>query len=125
MPHVQVVKFYHRIDSYDDTMHSIIPSSNWCEVSEEEYRKLEETIEYVNANRWRNTLRCDFTYILVKQLDSGFHELFADAQAFMKSIEDQKRKEEARLAKKKALDKEKALARKKRQLEKLKKELGE
>ena len=96
-------------------------SKDWEEVTDAEYVKIAEAVS--EANRVKKFT--DETYVLISYDDTTLEKMFAKASDFRKSVEERKLKDEKK--KKEAADKRKVtkLERKRKQLEKLKKELNE
>jgi len=106
---------------YDDYRQVFSPASgDWEEIEHDELPAFKEAIKFANLHKTDNS------YYFLVQYDEGCkEEVFATASAFRKEQEKQKE----RIEKKKAEDKIKKEARSKerklKQLEKLKRELGE
>lgn len=113
---VQVLK----VHSYVYDGEQITPATTWTEVSDEEYEKLSEAVNY--ANYYGSTSSRGYGYVLLEKVED-FNEVFDDAKKWTESVEKRKKADEAR--KQKEAEKREAtkLERKRRQLEKLKKEL--
>lgn len=96
-------------------------TGDWDEIPDEEYDDYRQAVMRANykLKHWEDK------YILVRYDDSLAKSVFASAQEFLDDIKKREEAEEKR--KKKAAEKKAAtaLARKRKQLEKLQKELGE
>lgn len=93
---------------------------DWDEVTDEEYEEIRQAVYIANYNYNR-----EYKYLLIEYTEETMHEMFKSAKTFTEKMkkEEQKRLRAAEEAKKRR--EEKALERKRKQLEKLKKELGD
>lgn len=96
-------------------------TSDWEEVSQNEYYALQQAIGRANSMIKRD----DDQYVLVSYSGNESAEVSDLATKWLKKFEEDRKKEEERKAKEKERRAETALKRKQKQLEKLKKELGE
>ena len=92
------------------------------EVDQAKLNRLQDAVRYANSSRKYNS---DFYYTVITLGDEVDEEVYQSADDFLIKME--KKKQQELKAKQRAEEKknETALARKKKQLEKLKKELGE
>lgn len=119
---VKVIRGDHLVDGYDDyyTRSVFYPvAGDWQEVTAEERERIREAISY--ANRKVGT----GFYFLIEYNENTLDEMFADAKEFADKMRKVQEKEEARRAEEKRKRDEKSAERKRKQLEKLKRELGE
>lgn len=99
----------------------LLGGTKWNELPRSEYLKLAEA-----ANKANKFPKSKWYYIVVIDVDQeDYEEVFDTAQQFIDWQEKEEREREAREEERKAKTKQAALARKKKQFEKLKKELGE
>jgi septin family protein len=118
---IAIFKSTTNLDYYEDYSRWLEPVvQDWVEVSFGDLAKIKDGV------RQHNKQGPDF-YVVVEQTGTAeeLPKIFKDAQDFYDSIEKQRLKEEKRKAEEKAKRDAKALERKQKQLEKLKKELGE
>lgn len=94
---------------------------DWEEMTEEELLEVQSALPYAN----NQAAKKGYKYILLTYDDTTPEELFKDCAAFKKSILEHQKAEEKRKADEAAKREVKAEERKRKQLEKLKKELGE
>lgn len=94
-------------------------TSDWEEVDENEKQEIEEAIRYANS------LQSKKKYYLIEYYDGIKTEVFEKASQFKKQLNKRKQDEEKRKAEAKLKKEASALNRKKKQLEKLKRELGD
>jgi hypothetical protein len=122
---VKIMRSAQVIDTYDDyyTRSVFYPvSGDWDEVDEQERVKLFEAIAYANSQPGN---RDKGQYFLVEYSDDFKEEVFADAHDFLEKQRKAQERDEKRKAEEKARRDAKAQERKRKQLEKLKRELGE
>jgi hypothetical protein len=122
MNRVKLLKGYGKWE-YDDYVSTLTPGVlHWVEMSDEELSELRKAVNM--ANRKYNR---DFVYILIVDGDenSFIEEVFADAKEFLEYERSKAEKEEKRKKEPAAKRAATALERKRKQLEKLKKELGD
>ena len=120
---ITIIKITGTYDHYGDYNDSVMTHGvkNWMEVGNTEYRRIVDAVDLANRH-----VKGDYHYIVIETSSDNFMtEIAENARAFVKIIDEQKDKADA----KKAVAKEKlaatALARKQKQFEKLKKELGD
>lgn len=107
----------YRTNTYWYDEEKVIPASTWTEVTDEELRELYDAVQYANSDYnsgWR--------YHILERVDN-FQEVFESAKIFTEKMKKEKAASEKRAADAKAKREATSLARKKKQLEKLKKEL--
>ena len=109
-------------DYYYEREQQIVPSTKWIEVEAEELIQLEKSVQQANAldkkKRWNY-------FILYYMGREYFDEIFATAQEFIAAQDAKEKKARERAEAYERGKAEKADIRKRKQLEKLKKELGE
>jgi ElaB/YqjD/DUF883 family membrane-anchored ribosome-binding protein len=125
MPKIRVFKsHYHYASSYDEGFNTISHGvADWCELTDEELQKLNQAIRWANTHKKQS--RSNTTFFVIEQCENDFTDLYKDAKEMLKCYEESilRDKQKAEALKKKK--EESALERKRKQLEKLKKELGE
>lgn len=125
MPYVVIAKnVYNQYSDYD-SQNIMFPVSAWEEITEEKLSELRESVN--NANSYLHKKRSMYSYQLIVryELEEVMPDILQNAAEFVSLVEKEKANEEKKKAAAKAKREETARARKLRQLEKLKKELGE
>jgi hypothetical protein len=119
---VKIVKTSSYCYDYGDNIDLIYPvSADWETVSEKTRAQM------IDAIRYANILSSDGSFFILVEYsvdDATKNQVFALASDFLKKQTRDKEKEEARKEQAKRKREETALTRKKKQLEKLQKELG-
>lgn len=126
MHSVALVKVYEKVRYYDDDYRILadflLSASDYFEVDDAEYRKIKELIQYQPASNDR--------YVLFEKTD--LHNFYIDHKEAIDELENRARLEKERLEKNRKREEERKakaeftlLERKRKQLEKLKKELGQ
>lgn len=113
---VQVMKVYQWTD-YDED--SISVAAHWTEVTDEEFEELRQAIKEANSLDYYTR---GYKFFLVEKVNK-FAQIFAEAKAWKEQVRIDAEKRAKVLEKAKATREAKALEKKKRQLERLKKEL--
>lgn len=108
--------YCYECDTSSRNFHSV---TNWDEVDTETYDKLVNAINSANQNR-----KDSYHYMILTQVDD-YQDIFKSADEFIKYQEEQKKKEEKRAIEYKKCQEQLKLERKRKQLEKLQKELSE
>lgn len=124
MRKVKIIKSTIYVDTYDDyyTRNVLYPAAgDWQEVDDAEYEEIRMAVQHANKNKKNH----DGVYVLVEYSDEISTEVFTSARNFKEKILRQKAREEKKKAEAKAKREATARDRKKKQLEKLKAELGE
>jgi len=113
----------HAYDWYDSRAMFYPAAGDWQLVNAKEKRRIESAIQLANSSN-----KSSSQYIMIEYYehdDDLLEEIYENASAFAASVEDRNRKDEQRKEVAKRQKEERSLARKKKQLEKLKKELGD
>lgn len=120
---LKIIKVFSTFDHYGDYDNTALTDGvkNWMEVDDKEYHRISRAVSDANIY-----VKGDFRYVLIQAKDDNFiDEIQENAMAFVKEIEDRRAKEEKVREDAKAKRAATALVRKQKQLEKLKKELGD
>lgn len=122
MRQVKIVKVKGHYDNYHDEWREAATSgSNWLDVDDETVVRLEQALRWANLNS-----RNEWKYTLIYNMNlSDFDEIFTSAQQVIDKYEKERVRQEKVAADAKAKREATALARKQKQLEKLKRELGD
>jgi len=107
------------------TSHPLCVSDDWWELTKEEYDKLYNAIETSNKNYSRKQPYKFFAISQVDQNSPDAMEIYKSADEFIAKQEKEHKKLLASIQKRKDAQKKAVETRKRNQLEKLKKELGE
>lgn len=123
---VKVIKSSHYIEGYggyeDNAFNILYPvSTDWEEVIPIEREEIAEAVRYANHQRTQNGEH----YVMLEYNDDIRNEVFDLASKFKEKMEKEKARDEARKEEAARKRLEKAEERKRKQFEKLKKELGE
>lgn len=124
MPKVKVLKLYsiYSTDCYEYSNENILSpaTQDWEEISDEKLSELQDALYAIN---YQTIGRNNFRYVLVTYSETSVEEVFKSYDGLMATLkrvqEERDKKKEAEKAKRA----EKALERKRKQLEKLKREL--
>lgn len=129
MNKIKIVKLYETYaDDYGNSVTSIAEGIEWQEVSEEELGRLKRIVSFANLNRWQ--LNTDYSLLIVEEVKIKSVQNVLDAATVLyekeqETIRKKKEREDVLKASRKIDAEAKAREKKLKQLEKLKRELGQ